>query len=163
RSRPSRRATRTTTWGFTLGSNSSNRARSIAALLAVAAVLLVAPREAGTQTNVRIGIQASGSNKSPLLLASFRAAGGAGGPASDAHCVARSDFELSSLFPIRDVPPLDVKLTPDAGLAGAVRVEGTMESDGAGLKFTGEAFDLGTAESVFRRAYTFDRAATRAT
>lgn len=151
--------------------NSSNRgsfralaaSRVLAAGLALVAFLVAAPREAGAQTDVRIGVQASGSNKSPLLLATFRAAGGAGAAATQAHDVARSDFELCGLFNVRDVPPIDTKLTPDAGLAGAVRVEGSVTSEGGAFRLTGEAFDLGTAESVFRRDYSFDRGATRAT
>jgi len=149
-----------------LVSNSSNRRRAVAAraaLLVLAVGLTLAPREAGTQTNVRIGVQASGSNKSPLLLATFRAAGGAGGTANEAHDVARGDFGLSGIFSVREVPPLDGKLAPDPSLAGSVRIEGSVTADGAGFRLTGEAFDLGTAESVFKRDYAFDRGATRAT
>ncbi|HEU4724050.1 MAG TPA: Tol-Pal system beta propeller repeat protein TolB, partial [Candidatus Eisenbacteria bacterium] len=125
--------------------------------------IALTPRIAGSQSEVRIGVQTSGSTKAPLLLATFRAAGNAAGTAGAARDVTRGDFELSGLFAVRDVAPLESKLSPDPSLSGSVRVEGMVESEGAGWKFTGEVFDLGTAESVFRRAYTFDRASLRAT
>ncbi len=147
-----------------MASNSSNRLLGAGALAGFLLLAIAAtPREAGTQTDVRIGVQTSGTNKSPLLLATFRAAGNAAGTASGARDVTRSDFELSGLFGVRDVPALESKLNPEPGLAGSVRVEGMVEPEGPGWKLTGEVFDLGTAESVFRRAYFFDRATLRAT
>ncbi|HET7903956.1 MAG TPA: Tol-Pal system beta propeller repeat protein TolB [Candidatus Eisenbacteria bacterium] len=133
-------------------------ARLLAGFLVLAG-LIAAPRFAGTQTDVRIGVQASGSMKSPLLLASFRG----GGAANDAREVVRGDFELSGLFVVSDVPALDGKLSPDPSQQGTVRVEGIVAPAPGGWTFTGEALDLGTAESVFRRSYTFDRATLRAT
>ncbi len=143
-----------------MASNSNSRllAPGAVAGLVVLALALTA-RPARTQTDVRIGVQTSGSTKSPLLLATFRGPGVADG----VRDVPRGDFELSGLFNVRDVPPLETKLSPDASLSGGVRVEGLVEAEGAGWKFTGEVFDLGTAESVFRRAYTFDRGSLRAT
>jgi TolB protein len=125
----------------------------------VLAGLLIGPRIAGTQTDVRIGVQASGSMKSPLLLATFRG----GGVAGEARDVARGDFELSGVFVVADVPPLAGKLAPDPTLQGTVRVEGLVEGGRGGWTFTGEVFDLGTAESVLRRSYPFDRTTLRAT
>ncbi|HET9950961.1 MAG TPA: Tol-Pal system beta propeller repeat protein TolB [Candidatus Eisenbacteria bacterium] len=147
-----------------MASNSSSRARAAAAGLALLLLALAgAPREAGAQSDVRIGVQASGSNKSPLLLGTFVAGSGAGRAATQAHDVVRSDFDLSGIFTVREVPELDGTLTPNPGLSGSVRVEGRVDADGGGFKLTGEAFDLGTAESVFRRTYTFVPAAGRAT
>ncbi len=124
---------------------------------------MAVPRAARPQSDVRIGVQASGSMKSPLLLATYRAAGNASGVANAAREVSRGDFELSGIFTVRDVPPLEAKLEPDPAQGGSVRVEGLVESDGAAWRFTGEAFDLGTAESVFRRVYSFERSSLRAT
>ena len=115
------------------------------------------------QTDVKIGIKALGTVKSPMLLAEFRAGGTAGGVARDAHAVARRDFDLSGVFAVADVEPLDKKLEPDPGLTGAVRVEGLVEAADGGYRFTGEVFDLGTAESVFRRTYPFATGGARAT
>ena len=133
----------------------------MAGLLALA--LALTPRPAGTQPDVRIGVKTTGSTKAPLLLATFRASGNAGGAAGNARDVTRGDFELSGIFTVRDVEALESKLSPDPSLSGSVRVEGMVEPEGPGWKFTGEVFDLGTAESVFRRAYSFDRPTLRAT
>jgi TolB protein len=122
------------------------------------AVLLAGGR-GGAQTDVRIGVKALGTVKSPLLLAEFRT----GGVARDARGVARRDFDLSGVFSVADVEPLTKKLEPDPGLTGAVRVEGLLESVDGGYRFTGEVFDLGTAESVFRRTYPFAGNDSRAT
>ena len=146
-----------------MGSNSSNSVRTAAAALALLLAIAAPPRGAVAQSNVRIGVQASGSNKSPLLLGTFVAGPGTGGSAAQAHDVARSDFELSGIFTVRDVPALDLALTPNPGLAGSVRVEARLDADGGNYKLAGEAFDLGTAESVFKRTYTFVPAAARAT
>lgn len=122
---------------------------------------LLVPLRARTQTDVRIGIQASGTVKSPLLLASFRSSGGASGVAREVHDVARRDFDFSGVFAVADVEPLDSKLEPNPSAAGAVRVEGIVEGEGDGYQFTGEVFDLATAESMFKRTYPFRRAEAR--
>lgn len=83
--------------------------------------------------------------------------------ARDARGVARRDFDLSGVFAVADVDPLETKLDPDPALTGTVRVEGLVEPAGAGFRFTGEVFDLGTAESVFRRSYAFARDEARPT
>jgi TolB protein len=155
-----------------LGSNTSSSrlraaaasvsARRAGAVLALALALLL-PARATTQTDVKIGIKASGTLKAPLLLASFRASGRASGVAQDAHDVARHDLDYSGIFAVADVEPLAKKLEPDPTATGAVRIEGTVEERGDGFQFTGEAFDLATAESMFRRSYPFHRAETRAT
>jgi TolB protein len=124
---------------------------------------MIWPATAGTQTDVRIGIRASGTVKSPLFLARFRGAGGAQAVAEDAHAVVRRDFELSGVFAVADVEPLTEKPTPDPSQTGSVRVEGLIESGGGdAYRFTGEVFDIGTAESVFRRSYALGRREARA-
>ena len=131
-------------------------------VLAGASVLLalLVPVAASTQTDVRTGVQASGTVKSPLLLASFRSDRDAG-VAREAHDVVRHDFDFSGIFNVTDVEPLTQKLEPNPGATGTVRVEGTLEGDGDGYQLTGEVFDLATAESMFRRTYPFRRAETR--
>ncbi len=139
----------------------SNRLRIAARTgvwMALALALLV-PTRASTQTEVKTNIKASGTVKAPLLLASFRGPGAA----QEAHDAARHDFEFSGLFAIADVDPLSKKLEPDPSAQGAVRIEGTVEEKGDGFQFTGEAFDLASAESMFRRTYPFHRAETRVT
>lgn len=117
---------------------------------------------AGTQTDVRIGIKASGTVKTPLLLAKFRAGSGAGGVADGAHAILRKDLDLSGVFSVADTDPLKDKLVADPSLAGTVRVEGSVDAmGGGGFQFTGEVFDLGTAESVFRRVYAFEATEAR--
>ena len=114
-------------------------------------------------SDVVIGVKSSGINKSPLFLASFRAVGNVAGLGGQAHDVAKGDFELSSLFTVTDVPPLEGKLAPDPSRPNAVRVEGTVAYDGTAFSLTGEAFDVTTAESVFKRTYSFDRDGVRST
>jgi TolB protein len=140
--------------------NSSNSLRAVAALLLIGVLAL--PPMAGGQTQVRTGIQASGSMKSPLLLSQVRAGAGAGRNADEARDIARGDFALSGIFHVRDVPALEGKLDPRPDQQGTVRVEGLVEAAQGGFRFTGEVFDLGTAESVFRRAYPFQRENVRA-
>ena len=144
-----------------LNINSRARLRPLPWLFLAAALLL--PAVAGTQTDVRIGIKASGTVKSPLLLARFRAGGGAERMADETHSILRRDLELCGVFAVADGEPLRDKLTPDPGMQGSVRVEGLVERAGDGFQFTGEVFDLGTAESVFRRTYPFAAADGRAT
>jgi TolB protein len=154
-----------------LASNSSSRSgerpvRNLAALRVVTAAAVLAalllPMRGRSQTDVKTGIKASGTVKSPLLLASFRSGSGAGGPAQDAHDVVRHDLDLSGVFAVADVEPLAKKLEPDPSAQGAVRVEGLVEQGGDGFQFTGEVFDLATAESMFKRTYPFHRADARA-
>ena len=92
---------------------------------------------------MRTGIKASGTVKSPLLLAQFRAGGGASGVARDARDVARAATSISlGVFAVADVDALERKLEPDPSAQGAVRVEGLVEPSGEGFQFTGEVFDL---------------------
>lgn len=133
----------------------SGRAR-IAAVTLLGLLLLPpgAARVARGQTEVRLGVKASGTMKSPLYLEAFRASAGAGPYATDGRGVARHDFELCGIFVVADVEARDGKVDADPGQTGAVRVSGLMEAAGAGFRFTGEAFDVGTGESAFRRSYT---------
>lgn len=157
-------------WGFTLDLNTSSRPRIQVnragfRLLTAGVVLLglFLPLRARTQTDVRTDIRASGTVKSPLLLAAFRSGGGASAAAQDAHDVARHDFDFSGVFAVADVEPLTKKLEPNPSAQGTVRVEGSVEASGDGFQFTGEVFDLATAESMFKRSYPFHRADTRET
>ncbi len=145
-----------------LNSNSS-AGRLTWLLLALA---LAWPSSGGTQTDVRIGIKASGTVKSPLLLATFRAGAGVGtGPVSvQTHDVTRHDFDLSGIFAVADVPPLEGKLSADPSLSGTIRVEGRVETDPSGLyRLVATVYDLGTGETVFERTYSYARADLRGT
>lgn len=144
-----------------MGSNTNSRRVALPWLLLAAALLW--PAAAGTQTDVRIGIKASGTVKSPLLLARFRAGGGADATAGEARAILRRDLELCGVFAVSDGEALHEKLTADPALAGSVRVEGLVERAGGAFQFTGEVHDLGTAELVFRRTYPFAPGETRAT
>src|SRR5262245_42263256 len=124
---------------------------------------MVWPKPAVTQTEVKTGIKASGTLKSPMLLAAFRAGPSAEAVAQEAHDVARRDFDLCGVFQVTDVTPLQGKLNADPSQSGSVRVEGLVEVKGSGFQFVGEVLDLGTAESVFKRSYPFARADVRAT
>ena len=157
--------------GVHFDSNTSNSSGGRSALLglsglrvaAAAAILalLLLPLSARPQTDVRTGIKASGTVKSPLLLAQFRAGGGRpawrGTPATS-----RAATSISGSSPSRTWTRLE-KLEPDPSAQGAVRVEGLVEPSGEGFQFTGEVFDLATAESVFKRSYPFRRAEARQT
>lgn len=123
---------------------------------------LICPSTAGTQTDVRIGIKASGTMKSPLLLALFRAEGGAQSIADEARAIVRRDFDLSGVFAVTDGEPLHEKLTPNPSQTGNIRVEGLVEAVGGAYRFTAEVLDIGTAESVFKRSYAFARTEARA-
>ena len=142
-----------------MGSNTSSSRLALALLLVLPALLW--PGRASTQTDVRIGVKASGTLKSPLLLARFRSGPGAEGDARAAHDVVRHDFDLSGVFAVSDTEPLTEKLTPNPAEQGNVRVEGMVEVAGAGLQFTGEALDIGTGESVFKRTYPATRSDLR--
>jgi TolB protein len=133
-------------------------------VLAGASILLalLVPAMASTQTDVRTGVQASGTVKSPLLLAAFRSDRDAA-VAQEAHDVVRHDFDFSGIFSVTEVEALTQKLEPNPAAMGSVRVEGTLEGSGDGYQLTGEVFDLATAESMFRRTYPFRRAETRET
>lgn len=124
------------------------------ALAAVLALALGVPGGAAGQTEVRLGVKASGTMKSPLYLETFRVSGNAGGFATDGRAVVRRDFDLCGIFNVADVDPHVGKLEADPSQQGAVRVSGLMEPGGGGYRFTGEAFDVGTGESAFRRVYT---------
>jgi hypothetical protein len=135
-----------------LGSSTSNSRRALPWLTAFLALVALLPsRPAQTQTDVDLNIRATGNVKSPLLLARFRGGPGAENMANGARDVARHDFELSGVFAVRDVEALAGKLEPDPSQQGTVRVEGTVESSGSGLKFTGTVYDVGTGEQVFQR------------
>jgi TolB protein len=147
-----------------LDSNTSSRLRRLALLLAALAFL--APGAGRAQTDVRIGIKASGTVKSPLLLGDFKAGAGVGTApvARDAHDVAQHDFEWSGIFAVQRVPPLTGRLTPDPSQTGTVRVEGRVETESSGLyRLTAQVFDVGTAESVLERSYSFARPDLRRT
>jgi TolB protein len=120
-------------------------------LLFLCAILAPAAR---AQTEVKIGVKASGTMKSPLYLEAFRVSSGAGGMAREGRGVVRRDFDLCGIFTVADVEAHAGKLDAEPGEAGAVRVAGLVEPSGAGFQFTGEAFDVGTGESAFRRVYT---------
>lgn len=117
------------------------------------------------QTDVTIGVKGAGSMKSPLLLARFKGEGPVGNMPSQTRAVARNDFELSGVFKVADVEPLEGKPVADPNLAGTVRVEGTVETgDGAGfLKFHGQAIDGGTGEVALDRSYPFSDGTLRQT
>ena len=144
-----------------MDSNTNSRVRAIAGIVAIGILLFASPGR--TQTDVRIGIKASGTVKSPLQLARFRAVGSAASSAAEeARSVVRRDFDYSGVFAVMDVEPLDGKLTPDPSQSGSTRVEGRVEGSGTSFQFTGEALDIGTGESVFRRTYPFTRGEARA-
>ncbi len=143
-----------------MDSNTNSSRRTVLWLLL--AIAMVLPRPAGTQTDVRTGIVARGNIKSPLLLARFRAGSGAKDIAENAHAVVRHDFDLSGVFAVRDVEPLEGKLSPDPSQTGTIRVEGQVDAGSGLFRFRGEVFDVGTAESVFKREYTFSRPEIRA-
>jgi TolB protein len=146
-----------------LGSSTSNSRRVRSLWIAVLALLALLPSTpARTQTDVDLNIRASGNIKSPLLLGRFRGGPGAENLANGARDVARHDFELSGVFAVRDAEALSGKPEPDPSQQGTVRVDGTVETSGSGLKFTGVVHDMGTAEEVFRRVYPFARAELRA-
>jgi len=147
-----------------LDSTTSSRTRAILALTAAALLVagsIVAPRAAEAQTEVKIGIKATGSMKSPLLLAQFR--GEAPFP-QQTRAVARHDFELSGVFQVADVEPLEGKPTPDPSLVGTVRVEGEVSpGPGGTYLFHGRAIDAGTAETALDRTYPFTQMLLRQT
>lgn len=144
-----------------MGSSISNRRRVLPWLIAFLALLPSTP--ARTQTEVETEIKATGNVKAPLLLARFRGGPGAENLANGARDVARHDFELSGVFSVHDVEPLEGKLEPNPAAQGTVRVEGGVETSGSGLKFTGTVYDVGTGERVFQRIYPFARTELRAT
>jgi TolB protein len=117
------------------------------------------------QTEVRTGIGANSTMKSPLMLARFRSVGPVGNAHQQGRAVARKDFELSGVFNVADVEPLEGKPVADPNLAGTVRVEGTVEpGEGAAfLKFHGQAIDAGTGEVALDRTYPFSGGTLRDT
>jgi TolB protein len=106
------------------------------------------------QTEVRLGVKASGTMRSPLYLETFVVRDGAGRFATDGRAIARRDFYLCGIFTVTDVEVHFGKVEADPTESGAVRVSGLMEPSGTGFRFTGEAFDVGTGESALRRSYT---------
>lgn len=145
-----------------MGSNTSSSRSALALYLAVA-LLVLWPGRATAQTDVRIGVKASGTLKSPMLLERFRAGAGAESDARNAHDVVRHDFDLSGVFAVADVDPLTDKLAPNPAEQGTVRVQGIVENAGAGLQFSGEVLDIGSGESVFKRSYPTTRGDLRRT
>src|SRR6185503_341047 len=117
------------------------------------------------QTDVRLKVEGAGSMKSPMMLARFRGVGPVGQSPSKCRAIARNDFELSGVFKVGDVEPLDGKPVPDPNLAGTVRVEGSVEpGEGATfMKFHGQAIDVGTGEVALDRTYPFSDGTMRAT
>lgn len=117
------------------------------------------------QTEVRTGIGANSSMKSPLMLARFRGEGPVGNTPSQARAVARKDFELCGVFKVADVEPLSGKPEADPNLAGTVRVEGTVEQGEGGsfYKFHGLAIDAGTGEVALDRSYPVSQGTLRET
>ena len=164
-----------------MDSNSRNRrrpipTRGVAALrpravfvLGVAALLLtgtfLSTRVVCAQTQVRIGVKATGTMKAPLLMARFRGYGPVGALPAQGRAIARNDFELSGVFTIADVEPVEGKPVPDPSLAGTVRVEGIVEVGGGGgfFQFRGQAIDVGTGEMALERSYPFTPGTLRQT
>ena len=138
--------------------------RLLAALAGLCLGFLLGATPAGAQTDVRIGIKASGNVKSPMFLARFRGEGRVGLIPADSRAVARRDFELSGVFGVADVEPLSGKPSPDPSLQGTVRVEGIVAADGKGaLRFQGQAIDVGTGETVLDRGYPIALGSVRET
>jgi len=151
-----------------LGSNSANRKHlGLYAATTVLALSVSAVFSPGlvAQTDVRIGVQATGTMKSPLMLARFRGEGPVGSLPSQGRVIARKDFELSGVFKVADVEPLDGKPAPDPSMAGTVRVEGTVQQgEGAAFfRFHGQAIDVGTGEVALDRTYPFNEGTLRDT
>ncbi|TMQ56388.1 MAG: hypothetical protein E6K74_00165 [Candidatus Eisenbacteria bacterium] len=138
-------------------------------VLGVAALLLtgtfLSTRVLRAQTQVRIGVKATGTMKSPLLLARFRGYGPVGSLPNQGRAIARNDFELSGVFVVADVEPVEGKPTADPSLAGTVRVEGIVEVGGGGgfFQFRGQAIDVGTGEMALERSYPFTPGTLRQT
>ena len=148
-----------------MGSSTSSKSRALLAWGA-AALLLGLPlawRTALPQTEVRIGVKATGTMKSPLLLARFRGPGPVGSLPAEARGIARRDFELSGVFAVTDVEPLQGKPSADPSLAGTVRVEGLVEPGQGAFQFQGQAIDVGTGEIAFDRTYSFTQSTLRET
>jgi TolB protein len=117
------------------------------------------------QTEVHTKIIGTPSMKSPLMLARFRGEGPVGSNPTQGRAIARKDFELSGVFNVADVEPLDGKPAPDPSGAGTVRVEGTVQQgEGAAfLRFHGQAIDVGTGEVALDRTYPFSEGTLRET
>jgi len=134
-------------------------------LLALFSSAIFNSRPIRAQTDVRLKTEANATMKSPLMLARFRGQGPVGSFPSQGRAVARKDFELSGVFNVADVEPLQGKPVPDPSLAGTVRVEGTFEpGEGATFfKFHGQAIDAGTGEVALDRTYPFTDGTLRET
>ena len=147
-------------------SNSSKRFLLYAATTVLAlfssAILSSSPIQA--QKEVTMGTQGNSSMKSPLMLARFKGEGPVGNSPMQCRSVARNDFELSGVFKVADVEPLEGKPAPDPNAGGAVRVEGTVEAGGgATFTFHGQAIDMGTGEVALDRSYPFSDGTLRVT
>jgi TolB protein len=152
--------------------NSSRRPRSASFALLVAATAGVFlflsaffQSDPSAQTDVRIGVQAKGTMKSPLQLARFRGDGPVGSLPSGGRAIARKDFELSGVFVVGDVEPLEGKPVADPSMTGTVRVEGRVEQGASAsfFQFRGQAIDVGTGEMALDRTYPFTEASLRET
>jgi TolB protein len=117
------------------------------------------------QPDVTIGTVGNSTMKSPMMLARFTGAGPVGSTPSKCRVIARNDFELSGVFKVADVEPLQGKPVPDPSAAGTVRVEGSVEpGEGATfLKFHGQAIDVGSGEVALDRTYPFSDGTMRET
>ncbi len=151
-----------------MDSISANRTRvSLYAGTTLLALFLSALFSSGlvAQTDVKIILEGKGTMKSPLMLARFKGEGPVGALPSQGRVIARKDFELSGVFNVADVEPLEGKPTPDPGMAGTVRVEGTVQQgDGAAFfRFHGQAIDVGTGEVALDRTYPFSEGTLRET
>jgi len=137
----------------------------VTTVLALFSSAIFQSRPIRAQTDVHLRTEANASMKSPLMLARFRGQGPVGSFPSQGRVVARKDFELSGVFNVADVEPLEGKPVPDPNLAGTVRVEGMFEpGEGATFfKFRGQAIDAGTGEVALDRTYPFTDATLRET
>ena len=158
-----------------MDSNSVNSGRPLrsasfallVALTAVACLFLSAlfQSDPSAQTDVKIGVQAKGTMKSPLQLARFRGDGPVGSLPSQGRAIARKDFELSGVFVVGDVEPLEGKPVADPSMTGTVRVEGKIEQGASAsfFQFRGQAIDVGTGEVALDRTYPFTESSLRET
>jgi len=153
-----------------LPSSSSKRGRLLwlyaaTTLLALLSSAIFHSAPSRAQTEVKLDTKASGTMKTPLMLARFRADGPVGSLPSQGRAIARKDFELSGVFNVGDVEPLEGKPVADPTLTGTVRVEGKVEQGQSAsfFQFRGQAIDVGTGEIALDRTYPFTDASLRET